>query len=104
MRRLGSVFGGALGCSHLLTLAQLMGASVPRFLALSPELAARAPGERIAKRALFLDGFEAAGGGLEIALQLSEFLTRPEAAMTLPPRSARAPARGARCWRGSTPA
>ena len=84
VRRLGSVFGGPLGCSHLLTLAQLMGASVPRFLALAPEPAARAPGDRIAKRALFLDGFEAPGGGLEIALQLSEFLTRPGAAVTYP--------------------
>jgi len=84
VRRLGAVFGGALGCSHLLTLAQLMGASVPRFLALAPEPGARAPGERIAKRALFLDGFEAASGGLEIALQLSEFVTRRGAAVAYP--------------------
>jgi hypothetical protein len=84
VRHLGSVFGGPLGCSHLLTLAQLMGASVPRFLALAPEPGARAPGERIAKRVLFLDGFAAVGGGLEIALQLSEFLTRPGAAVTYP--------------------
>ena len=84
VRRLGSVFGGALGCSHLLTLAQLMGASVPRFLALAPELGARLPGERIARRALFLDGFEAADGGLEIALQLSEFVMRRGAAVTHP--------------------
>jgi hypothetical protein len=84
VRRLGAVFGGALGCSHLLTLAQLMGASVPRFLALAPELGARAPGERIAKRALFLNGFEAADGGLEVALQLSEFVTRRGAGVTHP--------------------
>jgi hypothetical protein len=84
VRRLGAVFGGALGCSHLLTLAQLMGASVPRFLALAPELGARAPGERVAKRALFIDGFEAANGALEVALQLSEFVTRRGAALAYP--------------------
>jgi Protein of unknown function (DUF2889) len=78
VRRLGAAFGGALGCSHLLTLAQLMGASVPRFLAAAPALGARAPGERIAKRALFLDGFERGDGALEIAVQLSEFVTRPQ--------------------------
>jgi Protein of unknown function (DUF2889) len=84
VRRLGGVFGGVLGCSHLLTLAQLMGASVPRFLAAGPELDARAPGERIAKRALFLDGFESTDGGIEVALQLSEFVTRPQAAVRWP--------------------
>ena len=77
VRRLGGVFGGALGCSHLLTLAQLMGASAPRFLAAERQLEARATGDRIGRRSLFLDGFERAEGGLEIALQLSEFLTRP---------------------------
>ncbi len=84
VRRLGGVFGGALGCSHLLTLAQLMGASVPRVLAADPELDARAAGERIAKRALFLDGFESKDGAIEVALQLSEFVTRPQAAVRWP--------------------
>jgi len=84
VRRLGAAFGGALGCSHLLTLAQLMGASVPRFLAAAPELAARAVGERIAKRALFVDGFERGDGALEVALQLSEFVTRPQTAVVWP--------------------
>jgi hypothetical protein len=83
VRRLGAVFGGALGCSHLLTLAQWMAASVPRFLA-APALAERAGGERIAKRALFLDGFERAGGGLEVAIQQSEFETNPQAGLHWP--------------------
>ena len=84
VRRLASVFGGPLGCSHLLTLAQLAAASVPRFLAAeraasgASEGRSRAPGERIAKRSLFLDGFERKEGGLEVALQLSEFRTRPQ--------------------------
>jgi len=82
-RRLADVFGGALGCSHLLTLAQLVGSSVPRLLA-GAELGARAPGERIARRALFLDGFEPADGALEIAIQLSEFRLRPAAEVAFP--------------------
>jgi hypothetical protein len=84
VRRLGALFGGALGCSHLLTLAQLMGASAPRFLSAQRRLEARSPGERIAKRSLFLDGFERSEGGLEIALQLSEFVSRPEREVRYP--------------------
>jgi len=84
VRRLGAVFGGPLGCSHLLTLAQLMGASAPRILAGEPQLDARAPHERVAKRALFLDGFERDDGALEIALQLSEFVTRPQRDVSWP--------------------
>jgi hypothetical protein len=111
VRRLGALFGGALGCSHLLTLAQLMGSSAPRFLSAQRKLEARAPGDRIGKRSLFLDGFERSSfldgferssfldgferssfldgferseGGLEIALQLSEFLSRPESEVRYP--------------------
>ena len=82
-RRLARTFGGPLGCSHLLTLAQLVGASVPRFLA-DARLEARRPGERIAKRSLFLDGFEQPDGALEIAIQLSEFRLRPDVDVSLP--------------------
>src|SRR5262245_2801057 len=85
VRRLAGVFGGALGCSHLLTLAQFTAASVPRVLAAERgAAAARAPGELLAKRALFLDGFEPDAGGLEVALQLSEFATRPQSAVRHP--------------------
>ena len=84
VRRLGAVFGGPLGCSHLLTLAQWTSASVARLLAAEPALGARAAGERVAKRTLFLDGFERAEGGLEVAIQQSEFETNPEAAVTYP--------------------
>ena len=82
-RRLASVFGGPLGCSHLLTLAQLLGASAPRLLA-DARLEARAPGERIAKQSLFLDGFERPDGALEVAIQVSEFQLRPRAEVALP--------------------
>jgi hypothetical protein len=83
VRRLGAVFGGPLGCSHLLTLAQWMAASVPRFLA-APALGERADGESVGKRVLFLDGFERAGGGLEVAIQQSEFETNPRAGLHWP--------------------
>jgi len=84
VRRLAGAFGGPLGCSHLLTLAQLVGASVPRFLAGNPRLAERDPGERIAKRSLFLDGFERADGTLEVAIQLSDFELLPQQEVALP--------------------
>jgi hypothetical protein len=82
-RRLAGVFGGALGCSHLLTLGQLVGSSAARVLA-EARLEARAPGERIARRALFLDGFEQPDGALEVAVQLSEFRLRPGAEVAFP--------------------
>jgi hypothetical protein len=82
-RRLAAVFGGPLGCSHLLTLAQLVGSSAAPALA-HGRLDARAPGERIAKRSLFLDGFEQPDGALEVAIQLSEFGLRPAAEVTHP--------------------
>jgi hypothetical protein len=83
-RRLAAVFGGPLGCSHLLTLGQLVGASLPRFDGPHARLAERAPGERVAKRSLFLDGFEPPEGGLEVAIQLAEFHTTPAAGVTFP--------------------
>ncbi len=75
-RRLAGVFGGPLGCSHLLTLAQLVGASGPTFLA-DARLGERDAGERIAKRSLFLDGFERDDGGLDVQIQLTAFQLRP---------------------------
>ena len=79
-KRLAGVFGGPLGCSHLLTLGQALGAFVPRVLA-DPRRAAeqRARAERVAKRVLVLDGFERADGVLEIALQLADYRLAPHA-------------------------
>jgi hypothetical protein len=82
-RRLAGAFGGPLGCSHLLTLAQLIGSSAPRLLA-DARLEARAPDERIAKATLFLDGFEQPDGALEVAIQLSEFRLAPGTEVALP--------------------
>jgi hypothetical protein len=84
VRRLGGVFGGALGCSHLLTLAQWQAASLPRFLAAAAAGGARGVGERVGKRTLFLDGFERPEGGLEVAIQQSEFETTSQRAVAFP--------------------
>jgi hypothetical protein len=81
VRRLGAVFGGALGCSHLLTLAQWMAAGAPGLLA-AP--GGHAPGERAGKRVLFLDGSERPEGGIEVAIQQSEFVMRPQAEIRFP--------------------
>jgi hypothetical protein len=83
-KRVAGVFGGALGCSHLMTLAQLMGRTLPRMLDEEDAAAARADGERIAKRALFVEGFEAEEGMLDIAIQSASFRTRPHGEVTQP--------------------
>jgi hypothetical protein len=83
-KRLGGVFGGALGCSHLLTLAQLMGRTLPRILDEEAAAGPREPGERIAKRALFIEGFEAEEGALDVAIQSASFRTRPRAEVQHP--------------------
>lgn len=89
-RRLSDAYGGPLGCSHLLTLAHLLAATVPR--AIAWERAARAaspaerePGERILKRSVVLDGFELDDGkAMDVALQLSDVFTHPFADVERP--------------------
>jgi hypothetical protein len=77
-KRLASAFGGPLGCSHLLTLGQALGAFVPERLGEPAESAAvRAPGERVAKRVVAIDGFEREDGALELAIQLADYAFAP---------------------------
>jgi hypothetical protein len=83
-KRLSHLFGGALGCSHLLTLAQLVCSVVPRTLDLeaarvdSGDSDAREPGERVFKRTIVFDGSELqAPRSYDLALQLSDFHTTP---------------------------
>jgi hypothetical protein len=79
-KRLGAVFGGALGCSHLLTLGQALGAFVPRVLAdAQRDSSERASGERVAKQTLTIDGFEGADGELALALQSAEYWLKARA-------------------------
>jgi len=86
VRRLRERFGGPLGCSHLLTLAQLMASTLPKAISLE-EQAQRAhgperePDERVFKRIVFIDGFERSEGGMEVAIQLTDIHTAPRVAM-----------------------
>lgn len=86
VRRLRAVFGGPLGCSHLLTLFELMASGLERAIALEaadPEgPLVREPGDRLFRRAVFADGFEAEDESVELAVQLADFRTRP-----LPPEA-----------------
>ncbi len=78
--KLSGCFGGPLGCSHLLTLAQAMGAMLPPAIAQERTFtSSRPPGEQIAKRAIFLDGLGTADGSMSVQIQLSDFATRPRA-------------------------
>jgi hypothetical protein len=77
-KRLAGAFGGPLGCSHLVTLGQALGAFVPRVLASAERRASeREPGERVAKQNLMLDGFERAGA-IDLAIQASEYWLAPQ--------------------------
>ena len=85
-RRLRELFGGPLGCSHLLTLAQLVLSFLPGTIArearnMSAKPVRRESGERIATRVLVIDGFERRDGNQEIAIQLTDVHTSPFAAM-----------------------
>ncbi|MFO0691886.1 MAG: DUF2889 domain-containing protein [Myxococcota bacterium] len=81
-RRLGAAFGGALGCSHLLTLFQLLASSVPRAMQLERERAERegrdtAVGTRFFRRSISVDGQLLPDASLDVAVQLTDTHTRP---------------------------
>jgi hypothetical protein len=87
-RRLTATIGGSLGCSHLLTLAHLVGSTVPWALARDRELQgtvpARRPGERVFRRDLIIDGAETDGRTLEACVQLTDLHFAPAPAVTSP--------------------
>ncbi len=78
-RSLSDAFGGPRGCSHLLTLFQLMAGGLQRALAL--EAAGGGPTrqaqERLFRRAVFVDGFQDDDDAILLAVQLADFHTRP---------------------------
>jgi hypothetical protein len=76
-RRLGDAIGGPRGCSHVLTLAHLLGATVA--WALRGEAAPFRAGERSFRRDVVIDGAEPPGGGVALALQLSDLYSAPAA-------------------------
>jgi hypothetical protein len=87
VRRLREIYGGPLGCSHLLTLAQLVVSFLPEVIrremqSTPAQQRGREAGERIAKRILVLDGFERRDGIQEVAIQLADVHTLPFALMT----------------------
>jgi hypothetical protein len=66
------------GCSHLLTLFQLMASALPRALDLEEALAEpRDAGDRFCRRSAVVEGFEAEDGSIEYAIQLHDFQGRP---------------------------
>jgi hypothetical protein len=81
-RRLSHLFGGPLGCSHLLTLFQLMASTIPHAAELEKARMLREgqrqpDGKRFFRRSLFVDGHEGDGKTIDVALQLTDTHTRP---------------------------
>jgi hypothetical protein len=81
-KRLSAHFGGPLGCSHLLTLFQLMASTSPHAARLEQERAARENtimriGEPFLRRSLFIDGHVGDDGCIDVAIQLADTHSRP---------------------------
>lgn len=81
-RRLAAVFGGPRGCSHLLTLFQLMVSTIPHAVALEGARATQEGttpriDERFFRRSLFLDGHDRDDATLDVAIQLTDTHARP---------------------------
>lgn len=74
-RQLSLALGGPRGCSHILTLAQVLGAAVAWALgpggvaAVDPR---RAAGERVFRRDILIDGSQRADADLDLAVQLTD--------------------------------
>ena len=77
-RRLGELYGGPRGCSHVLTLLQSMASALPRALDLEVARAApRQPGETLYRRSVLVDGSAAPDGDLLLAVQHHDFHNTP---------------------------
>ncbi|MCP3987309.1 MAG: DUF2889 domain-containing protein [bacterium] len=80
--RLREVFAGPLGCSHLLTLGQLMSGMIPGCLDRETEIAPkglseRRDGELLFKRTLTLDGLIAGEAQMDVAAQMTDYDMTP---------------------------
>jgi len=80
-RRLGDEIGGPRGCSHVLTLAHLLGGTVAWAMRYERERSGSAhrPGERLFRRDVIVDGVEPPQGGVELGLQLTDLHLAPAA-------------------------
>ena len=74
-KRLSVEIGGPRGCSHVLTLAQLLGPTVAHAIAAeraSGRATARRHGERVFRRDVVVDGHERGPATVALALQLTD--------------------------------
>jgi len=80
-RRLSDGIGGPRGCSHILTLARLLGSTVvwalERDRAVHGVHAGRRPGERIFRRDIIVDAYEQAAGTLALVAQQGDLHLAP---------------------------
>src|SRR5262245_8628824 len=87
-RSVSAVIGGPRGCSHLATLAHLLGTTaawmLEREVALHGRVLARRPGERVFRRDLVLDGLQPDDARLTLAAQLSDLHLAPAPALAPP--------------------
>ena len=88
-KQLSATFGGALGCSHLLTLFFAMAAAIPRAVAREAQVRrehveSRAAGERLFWRSIFIDGYEIEGEAIELSVQLADVHSHPHHAVESP--------------------
>src|SRR5262245_24071794 len=87
-RAVGGEIGGPRGCSHILTLAHLLGPTVLWAISEEERLHATPPtwrvGERIFRRDLTIDGYELDVGGLLITAQLNDVHFAPAPALAKP--------------------
>jgi len=84
----GAEIGGPRGCSHILTLAYLVGPTTRWAMAEDERLHGRAPGrrpgERIFRRDVTVDGYETAPGELALTAQLNDLHFAPSPAVAAP--------------------
>jgi hypothetical protein len=85
-KHVSRLFGGPLGCSHLMTLGQTVGRALPCEIAEErAKKAEREPGERIFKRTVFVDGLASPdGAAMELVLQQSDLATTPRTQLSQP--------------------
>lgn len=88
-RGLSAAIGGPLGCSHVLALARLVGASARAALAFEASAVtdppdARPAGDRVFARSLVLDGFDDGRGAIVLATQLTDLHGSPAPSLAPP--------------------